>query len=262
MGYQPRSATRSAASASWLPRPIRTSGRARCADLKCVLSGWGWKLGVQRRAVMRSAKNRPRPARGTNVPPRPTYGAEPLGDGREQLLEAAAPRMPELVGVRVEDPVGAEVGRREPCHPRDPLALAQVVARLADQVEHAVALVPLENLGRPVLRPVVRGDDEVDAGVEVVRDLRIDDVGLVADEESHDELHADVEVSGAPGTNRQGVTAGRRDAAYLQCASTRSPSRRPRSASATGPRVCQSTRPAPVPRQADSPERDPGLVTT
>ena len=126
-------------------------------------------------------------------PPGPTDGAEPLWDGSEQLLEAAAARMPELVGVRVEDPVGAEVGRREPCHPRDPLALAQVVARLADQVEHAVALVPLENLGRPVLRAVVRGDDEVDAGVEVVRDLRIDDVGLVADEECHDELHADVE---------------------------------------------------------------------
>ncbi len=126
-------------------------------------------------------------------PPGTTDRTKPLRDGREQLLEAAAARMPELVGVRVEDPVGTEVGRRESCHAGDPLALAQVVARLADQVEHTVPLVPLENLRRPVLRAVVRGDDEVDARVEVVRDLRIDDVGLVADEECHDELHADVE---------------------------------------------------------------------
>ena len=142
---------------------------------------------------MRSAKNRPSSGRGTNVRQAPRTAPNRSGTAANSSSKLAAARMPELVGVRVEDPVGTEVGRREPCHPRDPLALAQVVARLADQVEHAVALVPLENLGRPVLRAVVRGDDEVDAGVEVVRDLRIDDVGLVADEECHDELHADVE---------------------------------------------------------------------
>ena len=39
IGYHPRNATRSSASASWLPRPMRTSARPRCADLKWVLSG-------------------------------------------------------------------------------------------------------------------------------------------------------------------------------------------------------------------------------
>ena len=53
----------------------------------------------------------------------------------------------------------------------------------------ARALVPLENLGRPVARGVVRRDHEVDAGVQVVRELRVDDVRLVAREERHDELH-------------------------------------------------------------------------
>ena len=108
--------------------------------------------------------------------------------------------MPELVRVRVQDPVRPEVGRREPRHARHPLALAEIVAGLANQVEDAVARVAHEDLGCPVLGPVVGGDDEVDTGREVVRDLRVDDVGLVPREKGHDELHAAVEVNGAPGT--------------------------------------------------------------
>ncbi len=53
-GYQPRSGKRPAPNASWLPRPTRTSGTARCADFECVLSGWWWNAGVARRTVMRS----------------------------------------------------------------------------------------------------------------------------------------------------------------------------------------------------------------
>ena len=124
------------------------------------------------------------------VPPGAANRAEARGNGAEQLLQARAARKPELVGVGVEDPVRAEVGRREPRHPRDPLALAEVVAGLADQVEHALARVALEDLRGRVLGAVVGRDDEVDARVQVVGDLRVDDVGLVADEERHDELHA------------------------------------------------------------------------
>ncbi len=61
--------------------------------------------------------------------------------------------------------------------------------RLADQVEAARALVRLEDLGRAVLRGVVRRDHEVDARVEMERDLRVDDVRLVAREHREDELH-------------------------------------------------------------------------
>ena len=148
---------------------------------------------------MRSAKNRVVVGPGDEVPPGAAHRAEARRNGVEQLLQARAAGEPELVGVGVQNPVRAEVGRGEPRHPRDPLALAEVVAGLADQVEHAFARVALEDLRGRVLRAVVGRDDEIDARMQVVRDLRVDDVGLVADEEGHDELHAAVEPSPGPG---------------------------------------------------------------
>src|SRR6185312_3345508 len=62
-------------------------------------------------------------------------------------------------------------------------------ARLADEAQPACPLVPLEDLGRPVGRRVVHRDDLVDAGVQVVRELRVDDVRLVADEQRHHHPH-------------------------------------------------------------------------
>ena len=56
-------------------------------------------------------------------------------------------------------------------------------------MEDAVALVPLEDLPRAVLRPIVGGNDDVDTRVEVKGDLCVDDVGLVPREERHRELH-------------------------------------------------------------------------
>ena len=53
----------------------------------------------------------------------------------------------------------------------------------------ALARVGLEDAGRAVLRRVVGGDDEVGAGVQVEREPRLDDVGLVAREQGHDDLH-------------------------------------------------------------------------
>ena len=50
--------------------------------------------------------------------------------------------------------------------------------------------VALENLQRSVVGAVVGGDHEIDAGVQMERDLRVDDVHLVPHEQSHDELHA------------------------------------------------------------------------
>ena len=141
------------------------------------------------RAVMRSAKKRSSSGRGTKFRHAPRTTPKRVGNGREQLAEVASPRPPELVGVGVEDPVRAELGRREARHARHPLALAKVVARLADQMQVSLARVALEDLGRSVLGAVVGRDDEVDAGVQVERDLRVDDVRLVADEERHDELH-------------------------------------------------------------------------
>ena len=156
---------------------------------------------------MRSAKSRSSSGLGTKFRQAPRTAPNRRRARGEQLLQRRAAGEPELVGVGVDDPVGAEVRRGEPRHPRDPLALAQVVARLADQVEHAVARVALEDLRRLVLGAVVRRDDEIDACAEVVRDLRVDDVGLVADEEGHDELHAGGEVSPALQATHSGASA-------------------------------------------------------
>ncbi len=48
---------------------------------------------------------------------------------------------------------------------------------------------PLEDVGRPVLRAVVGRDHEVGARVQVKREPRLDDVGLVSREQCHDERH-------------------------------------------------------------------------
>ena len=126
---------------------------------------------------------------GQEVPPASPHDAETLRDRLEDLRQRAATRPPELVRVRVDHPVGAELGRSEPRHTRDPLALAHVVALLVDEMEATGALVPLENLRRPVVGGVVGRDDEVDAGIQVERELRVDDVRLVARQKRHDELH-------------------------------------------------------------------------
>ena len=111
-------------------------------------------------------------------------------DGAEDVLQRPATRPPELVRVSVDDPVGAVVGCRKPRHARDPFPLAQALGRLGDQPQHSVAFVCLEHVRRAVARVVVGRDHVVDAGIEVERDLCVDDVDLVAREDCEDELHA------------------------------------------------------------------------
>ena len=53
--------------------------------------------------------------------------------------------------------------------------LAEVVAGLADQVETPSDALALEDLRRSVLGPVVGRDHEVDAGAQMMRDLRVDE---------------------------------------------------------------------------------------
>jgi hypothetical protein len=52
-----------------------------------------------------------------------------------------------------------------------------------------LAGIRLEDLGRAVVRAVVDRDDEVDARVQVKREVRIEDVGLVPGQQRHDDLH-------------------------------------------------------------------------
>ena len=53
----------------------------------------------------------------------------------------------------------------------------------------SLACVRLENLGRAVDRVVVHRDHEVDPGIQVERQHRVDDVLLIAEKERHHDLH-------------------------------------------------------------------------
>ncbi len=117
------------------------------------------------------------------------HGSVARWDCVEHVAQGRPAGPPELVGVGVDHPVGAEVGRGQTRHARDPLVLAKILTRLADQVEMAIARVLLEDVRRAVDRPIVGRDDEVDAGVEVEREPRVDEVGFVPRQERHDQLH-------------------------------------------------------------------------
>ena len=89
--------------------------------------------GVARRTVIRSAKKRAVVRPRQEVAPAATDDAEPSRHRREDVLQRPAAGPPELVRVRVDHPVGVVLGRGEPRHPRHPLVLAHVVARLAEE---------------------------------------------------------------------------------------------------------------------------------
>ena len=144
---------------------------------------------AEKRTVIRSANGSPSPGRGTNMRRNAPTVPYRCGTAPSTSRERRASRPPELVGVGVDHPVGAEVGRGEPRHARHPLVLAEVLARLVDEMDVPLACVALEDLGRPVLRAVVGRDDEVGAGVQVEGEPGVDDVRLVAGEERHDQLH-------------------------------------------------------------------------
>ena len=111
------------------------------------------------------------------------------------------------------------------------------LAALGDPAQVAVARVLLENVRRAVLRLVIGRDDEVDAGVQVVLDLRVDDV------QPRRERRASARASSRAGPPSRVSTHYARRA-------------RPPSAAAEQPRP-RRTRP-PRPRAAPAP-RDPGV---
>ena len=112
-----------------------------------------------------------------------------LRDGGEHLLQRPPTRPPELVGVARDDPVGAELLGGEPRHPGRPLPFPHLLSLLADEVQVPAARIRLEDRKCPVFGAMIRRDDEVDPGVEVKGDLRIDDVRLVAGAKRHHDLH-------------------------------------------------------------------------
>jgi hypothetical protein len=68
---------------------------------------------------------------------------------------------PELVGVRVDDPVGCVLGRGQAGHACPPFALSHL-AVLTEETQMTVVFVRLEDLGRAITRVVVGCEHEVD----------------------------------------------------------------------------------------------------
>ena len=122
--------------------------------------------------------------------PEALHDAVLLRDRRQHFLQRAAARPPELVRIRVDHPVRAVLARPRaaPCaSPTRPGAGPRPArgsggATPSRSYRSRISVVPS-------LRVVVRRDDEVGARVEVERDLRVDDVGLVAREHRDDEPH-------------------------------------------------------------------------
>ncbi len=71
-------------------------------------------------------------------------------DRRENVLEIPAAGPPELVSVRMEDPIGTETSRGKTCHLVDPLACDKALVVTANEVEMTTALVLLEHLTRAI----------------------------------------------------------------------------------------------------------------
>ena len=126
---------------------------------------------------------------GDKVPEQRANDSVARGNRCQYFLQRLAARPPEFVRVAVDNPIGPEVGRGEPGHAGHPFGLLKVLALLADQMQLTAARIRLEDVRRPVLRPIVRRDDEVDSSVQVKVDVRAHDVRLVAREQCHDELH-------------------------------------------------------------------------
>ena len=109
------------------------------------------------------------------VPAEPEYDSVPLGHVGEELLEARTARHPEFVRVGVDHPVGAEGRRREAGHVRAPHPIVHLALH-RDSVQVAITGVRLENVGRPIHRAMVGRYDEIDAEVQMVPNLRVDNV--------------------------------------------------------------------------------------
>ncbi len=127
---------------------------------------------------------------GDQVLPRRLDPAVAGGKHRQRLRERLpVARPPELVGVGVDDPVGAVGLGGEAGHAGDPASLVVVLLRLVDQLQDAGVPVALQDLDGAVGGAVVGGHDVVDAGGEVVVEHGGDDVGLVAHQQGEDEPH-------------------------------------------------------------------------
>ena len=118
---------------------------------------------------------------------RSDHHAIPLRNRGKRVRKRPVQRPPELVGVRVDDPVGSELRGGEPGHVRQPVraTLPEVGVRLIDHVGEPCVDVAAEDLGRFVGGAVV-GDHEVVHPERVVEaEVGLEDVAFVSNLERH-----------------------------------------------------------------------------
>ena len=135
IGYQPRSATRPCSERLVVPAADANVGRRAVSGLE--VDAERMRVEAGRAEPRRHALGEEAVVVGTRheVAPGAAHDAEPLRHRGEELAEVSPARPPELVRVRVEDPVRAELGRGHAGHARDPLRLAEVLAGLADEMQ-------------------------------------------------------------------------------------------------------------------------------
>ena len=127
----------------------------------------------------------------------------------KNVLQVLGARPVELRDLAQDQPVGAVLRRRQSSHAGAPVTLARLSA-LSDQMQVPLTLVGLEDLGRAVMRVVVGDDHEVDARIQVIGDLGVDDVRLIVDHECHHELHGRGETYTAHNREPAGSKSGSR----------------------------------------------------
>ena len=135
------------------------------------------------------------------------------------VLQRGAARPPELVGVAVDDPVGPVLGRRQTRHARLPGPCRVNSPSSAISGAHPRART---TRGSRSFRPATDGRSRSRSPPprSSGRRVRFEDVGLVADDERHDERHRTRGINTSPRRSRAGRAARRaRTAAQRPCRS-------------------------------------------
>src|SRR5262249_48376210 len=107
------------------------------------------------------------------------------GEGSEYGGKVVVMGAPELVGVRVQDEVGAE-GNRVPGHLRNPWSLIELMAGRLDECQPSGSCVFAHDSQGEVGGPGVAGDDVGDTACEMVVEEGPDDVALIPGAQGHD----------------------------------------------------------------------------
>ena len=107
----------------------------------------------------------------------------------EHVSQAPGQRPPEFVSIIMDDPVGRVTREGESGHPRHACALVVATVLLAQHCDDVRLLVGAQQIDSAVGGTVIGHDHEVDSLREVIVQVGLDHLGLVADEQRHHQPH-------------------------------------------------------------------------